>query len=159
MATTYYACIDSSGKVSTRDNLHDFLNTLIWIAFPSIKVQLNALQAVELAKDGTQSGSSKPRGAVTIFDENATPLLVRTYKAITSHTLVVSPPERVFMLENDPRRTWIDTPCCRRAGPARRAGWLADAAAGIDRAGLITSSRSRILCRHRGIPTKAPCLA
>jgi len=80
-ATAYEAFIGCSGKVPTRDNLHDFLNALIWLSFPAIKARLNALQAAELAKAGTLSGSSKPRGAArdaaTIFDENAALLLVR----------------------------------------------------------------------------------
>ncbi|SDX95748.1 Protein of unknown function [Collimonas sp. OK242] len=79
-ATAYEAFIGNSGKVPTRDNLHDFLNALIWLSFPAIKARLNALQAAELAKAGTLSGSSKPRGAArdaaTIFDENAALLLV-----------------------------------------------------------------------------------
>lgn len=80
-ATAYEAFIGSSGKVPTRDNLHDFLNALIWLSFPAIKARLNALQAAELAKAGTLSSSSKPRGAArdaaTIFDENAALLVVR----------------------------------------------------------------------------------
>ncbi|SFA92447.1 Protein of unknown function [Collimonas sp. OK607] len=79
-ATAYEAFIGNSGKVPTRDNLHDFLNALIWLSFPAIKARLNALQSAELAKAGTLSGSSKPRGAArdaaTIFDENAALLLV-----------------------------------------------------------------------------------
>lgn len=79
-ATAYEAFIGSSGKVPTRDNLHDFLNALIWLSFPAIKARLNALQAAELAKAGTVSGASQPRGAArdaaTIFDENAALLLV-----------------------------------------------------------------------------------
>ncbi|HWW99187.1 DUF3025 domain-containing protein [Collimonas sp.] len=158
-ATAYEAFIGSSGKVPTRDNLHDFLNALIWLSFPAIKARLNALQAAELAKAGTPSGSSKPRGAArdaaTIFDENAALLLVhdnaegqalvaalrnhqwsevfvaqrqlfgrdaevwlfghalleklvRPYKAITAHTLVVAAPESYFALGEDARRGWID---------------------------------------------------
>jgi hypothetical protein len=158
-ATAYEAFIGSSGKVPTRDNLHDFLNALVWLSFPAIKARLNALQAAELAKAGTLSGSSKPRGAArdaaTIFDENAALLLVRDniagqaliaalrnhqwsdafvahrqlfgadaevwlfghalleklvrpYKAITAHTLVVSAPESYFALGEDARRGWID---------------------------------------------------
>lgn len=155
----YEAFIGSSGKVPTRDNLHDFLNALIWLSFPAIKARLNALQAAELAKAGTLSGSSKPRGAArdaaTIFDENAALLvvrdnaegqalvaalrnhqwrdafvaqrqlfgkdadiwlfghallekLVRPYKAITAHTLVLSVPGTYFALDQDARRGWID---------------------------------------------------
>jgi len=91
-ATAYEAFIGSSGKVPTRDNLHDFLNALIWLSFPAIKARLNALQAAELAKAGTLSGSSKPRGAArdaaTIFDENAALLLVPDNAA--GHALVAA---------------------------------------------------------------------
>ncbi|AIY43680.1 putative transmembrane protein [Collimonas arenae] len=158
-AVAYEAFIGSSGKVPTRDNLHDFLNALIWLSFPAIKARLNALQAAELARAGTLSGSSKPRGATrdaaTIFDENAALLLVRDnaagqalttalrnhqwtdafveqraafgvdaevwlfghalleklvrpYKAITAHTLVISAPEFYFSLGEDAKRGWID---------------------------------------------------
>lgn len=157
-AMAYEAFIGSSGKVPTRDNLHDFLNALIWLSFPAIKARLNALQAAELARAGTLSGS-KPRGAArdaaTIFDENAALLLVRDnaagqalvtalrshqwteafigqrdvfgedaevrlfghalleklvrpYKAITAHTLVISAPAFYFALDEDARRDWID---------------------------------------------------
>lgn len=78
-STAYEAFIGSSGKVPTRGNLHDFLNAVIWLSFPAAKARLNALQAAELAKAGTLSGSSQPRGAArdaaTIFDENAALLL------------------------------------------------------------------------------------
>lgn len=45
---------------------------------------------------------------VWLFGHALLEKLVRPYKAITAHTLVVSAPERVFTLEDDPRRTWID---------------------------------------------------
>ncbi|MFC5476523.1 DUF3025 domain-containing protein [Paraherbaspirillum soli] len=159
-ATAYEAFISSSGQVPTRDNLHDFLNALVWLSFPAIKACLNALQAAELARAGTLSGSSKPRGAArdaaTIFDENAALLvvrdnpsgqnliaalrnhqwqqafieqrrafdcdaevwlfghalmekLVRPYKAITAHALVLFAPEPFFALEQDAKRAWIDS--------------------------------------------------
>ena len=77
----YEAFISDTGNVPTRENLHDFFNALIWLSFPLSKARLNALQAAELSKAGTLSGSGKPRGAArdaaTIFDENAALLLVR----------------------------------------------------------------------------------
>jgi hypothetical protein len=158
-ATAYEAFIAGTGKVPSRDNLHDFLNALIWLSYPAIKAGLNALQASELAKAGTLSGRSKPRGAArdaaTIFDENAALLLVRDnaagqslmtalrkhqwqeafigqrnmfardvevrlfghalleklvrpYKAITAHTLVLRVPELYFALGEDDKRGWVD---------------------------------------------------
>jgi len=157
--TAYEAFISETGQVPTRENLHDFLNALVWLQFPQSKARLNALQAAELAKAGTLSGSGKPRGAArdaaTIFDENAALLLVRDglagrsliaalkehqwkqvfieqraafgadvevwlfghalveklvrpYKAITAHTLVLLAPEEFFAQDADARRGWID---------------------------------------------------
>ncbi|QRX83906.1 DUF3025 domain-containing protein [Glaciimonas sp. PAMC28666] len=81
----YEAFISDTGNVPTRENLHDFFNALIWLSFPLIKARLNALQAAELSKAGTLSGSGKPRGAArdaaTIFDENAALLVVRAGSA------------------------------------------------------------------------------
>ncbi|MDB5821919.1 MAG: hypothetical protein JWR21_623 [Herminiimonas sp.] len=87
--TPYESFIHETGKVPTRGNLHDFLNALVWLAYPSIKQQLNALQAGEIAKsqvvpasDHAPSGGPrmKTRGALrdaaTIFDENAALLVV-----------------------------------------------------------------------------------
>ncbi|MDY7546467.1 DUF3025 domain-containing protein [Glaciimonas sp. CA11.2] len=80
-ATAYEAFIGETGSVPTRENLHDFFNALIWLSFPLSKARLNALQATELSKAGTLSGSGKLRGAArdaaTIFDENAAFLVVR----------------------------------------------------------------------------------
>ena len=155
----YEAFISEAGQVPTRENLHDFFNALIWLSFPATKSRLNALQAAELAKAGTVSGSGKPRGAArdaaTIFDENAALLvvqestagealitalrthqwqsafvqqramfgadaevwlfghaliekLVRPYKAITAHTLVLSAPDAFFAWDMEAKRVWID---------------------------------------------------
>ncbi|MGS0741258.1 DUF3025 domain-containing protein [Glaciimonas sp. GG7] len=154
--TAYEAFISDTGCVPTRDNLHDFLNALIWLSFPAGKARLNALQAAELAK---VSGSGKPRGAArdaaTIFDENAALLLlrdttagasliaalrehrwreafivqrsafgtdaevwlfghalveklVRPYKAITAHTLIVLTPDDFFAQDVAAKMRWID---------------------------------------------------
>lgn len=75
--TAYEAFISATGGVPTRDNLHDFFNTLVWQAFPRIKAQLNALQAAEIAKFAGHCGTrGSVRDAVTIFDENAALLVV-----------------------------------------------------------------------------------
>lgn len=67
----YEAFISQTGGVPTRDNLHDFFNALIWLTFPQIKRQLNALQAAEIAKAEDVHARGKLRDAATIFDENA----------------------------------------------------------------------------------------
>ena len=73
----YETFIGNTGNVPTRDNLHDFFNALVWLTYPQIKVQLNALQATEIARRTTslQPSRGKLRDAATIFDENAALLL------------------------------------------------------------------------------------
>lgn len=74
----YEEFISASGCVPTRSNLHDFFNALVWLAYPSVKKQLNALQAAEILKqvpapaaDGAAPVRGKLRDGATIFDENA----------------------------------------------------------------------------------------
>lgn len=70
----YETFIHDTGCIPTRENLHDFFNALIWLTFPQIKVQLNALQAAEIENArlrGDTSLRGKLRDAATIFDENA----------------------------------------------------------------------------------------
>ena len=73
----YETFISDTGNVPTRDNLHDFFNALVWLTYPRIKVQLNALQATEITnrKISLQPSRGKLRDAATIFDENAVLLL------------------------------------------------------------------------------------
>ena len=72
----YEAFISETGKVPTRDNLHDFFNALVWLSFPKIKRQLNALQAAQIARDGIGKSRGPARDAATIFDENAAFMVV-----------------------------------------------------------------------------------
>ena len=71
----YEAFIGDTGAVPTRANLHDFFNALVWLTFPRIKVQLNRLQAFEIARNASAPVVSEQRGKLrdgaTIFDENA----------------------------------------------------------------------------------------
>ena len=76
----YETFISESGGVPTRDNLHDFFNALVWLTYPKVKLQLNALQAGEIARrkvsaQFAQSTRGRLRDAATIFDENAVVLL------------------------------------------------------------------------------------
>lgn len=90
--TAYEAFISATGCVPTRDNLHDFFNALVWLTFPQIKVQLNALQAAEIARsnaasDGAHAGNTgrgKLRDGATIFDENAALLLTSDAALVTA---------------------------------------------------------------------------
>lgn len=72
----YEAHIFATGEVPTRDNLHDFFNALVWLTYPRIKVQLNALQAAQIARLGVGKSRGAARDAATLFDENAALLAV-----------------------------------------------------------------------------------
>lgn len=83
--TPYEAHIGGTGKVPTRDNLHDFFNALVWLTFPKIKARLNQLQfehlqtSALLGPETTLYSVGGRRGALrdaaTIFDENAALLI------------------------------------------------------------------------------------
>ncbi|SHH57021.1 DUF3025 domain-containing protein [Massilia sp. CF038] len=73
----YEEFIGSTGCVPTRENLHDFFNGLVWLTFPRIKQQLNALQAAQIALAGVGKSRGAARDAATIFDENCALLIVR----------------------------------------------------------------------------------
>lgn len=72
----YESHISDQGKVPTRENLHDFFNALVWLSFPKIKRQLNALQAAQIAQLGIGKSRGPARDAATIFDENAAILVL-----------------------------------------------------------------------------------
>jgi hypothetical protein len=66
----YESHIAATGRIPTRDNRHDLLNALIWLAFPRAKARLNALQAAVIARDGIKSERGALRDAATLLDEN-----------------------------------------------------------------------------------------
>jgi hypothetical protein len=69
--TAYEQFIFDTGRVPTRDGLHDFFNGLCWLHFPHTKKQLNQLQAAQIAQTGIQPVRGPARDALTVFDENA----------------------------------------------------------------------------------------
>jgi hypothetical protein len=69
--TPYEQHIFDTGRVPTRDNLHDFFNGLCWHRFPTSKRRLNRLQAAEIARSGVCPVRGPVRDALTLFDENA----------------------------------------------------------------------------------------
>ena len=77
----YEAFIGATGGVPTRDNLHDFFNALVWLTFPLIKRQLNALQAAQIALSGVGKSRGPARDGATIFDENSALLVLRDSQA------------------------------------------------------------------------------
>jgi Protein of unknown function (DUF3025) len=76
-STAYEAHIARTGEVPTRDNLHDFLNALVWLAFPRTKARLNALQANAIAAHGIGVRRGPVRDAATLIDENGMLLVTR----------------------------------------------------------------------------------
>jgi hypothetical protein len=91
----YEAHISQTGTVPTRDNLHDFFNGLVWLAFPETKRRLNELQASEIARNGVSSTRGPVRDALTLFDENGAMLdaPAALWKALSArdwHTLFVT---------------------------------------------------------------------
>ena len=105
----YEAFIGATGGVPTRENLHDFFNALVWLTFPRIKQQLNALQAAQIARDGVGKSRGPARDGATIFDENSALLVVR--EGAAGRALVAA------LREHD----WREVFC------ARRAAWGPDA--------------------------------
>lgn len=67
----YEQFIFDTGRVPTRENLHDFFNGLCWRRFPLTKQCLNRLQAAQIAADGVRDVRGPVRDALTLFDENA----------------------------------------------------------------------------------------
>ncbi|KVL17256.1 DUF3025 domain-containing protein [Burkholderia sp. MSMB1826] len=68
----YETHIAATGRVPTRQNLHDFFNALVWFAYPRAKAALNARQAAAIdAAGGVGPVRGALRDALTLFDENA----------------------------------------------------------------------------------------
>ena len=67
----YEAFIYSTKQVPTRNGLHDYFNGLCWLHFPQTKLQLNRLQAEQIALQGVAPVRGLVRDALTVFDENA----------------------------------------------------------------------------------------
>ncbi len=67
----YEQFVFDTGRVPTRDGLHDFFNGLAWLHFPRTKLRLNALQAAQIARNGVAPQRGPARDALTVLDENA----------------------------------------------------------------------------------------
>ena len=61
----YETFIYEHGQVPSRANLHDFFNALIWLRYPSIKRQLNVMQAACIREAG-DSSVSQARSPVVV---------------------------------------------------------------------------------------------
>lgn len=75
----YEQFIANTGKIPTRDNLHDLFNGSIWLTFPKTKAVLNYYHMLEIAKQSDEPANQKSRGRVrdtiTVFDENGAVLV------------------------------------------------------------------------------------
>ncbi|MGM8870408.1 DUF3025 domain-containing protein [Psychrobacter sp. 2Y5] len=75
----YEQFIGTTGKIPTRDNLHDLFNGSIWLTFPKTKALLNYHHMLEITNDNSEPNNSKNRGRVrdtiTVFDENGAVLV------------------------------------------------------------------------------------
>ncbi|UTO04072.1 DUF3025 domain-containing protein [Moraxella sp. FZLJ2107] len=66
-----YECyIGETGKIPTRDNLHDWFGANIWVVFPKCKAMLNHHHLKHLDDGDTDNGRNRVRDAITVFDEN-----------------------------------------------------------------------------------------
>jgi hypothetical protein len=66
----YEAFVARTASVPSRDNLHDFLNGVVWLQFTCAKRRLNELQAGEIARHGVGPARGPLRDALTLLDEN-----------------------------------------------------------------------------------------
>ena len=69
--TPYEVHIARTGRIPTRDNLHDLFNALIWLTYPRLKAALNARQAAEIVRSGVGPVRGAVRDAATLVDESA----------------------------------------------------------------------------------------
>lgn len=93
--TAYESFVRRTATVPTRDNLHDFLNGIVWCLHPRTKRLLNQWQAEAIARDGVQGRRGPLRDAITLFDENgavfsAPDLLQAALKARDWHGLFIT---------------------------------------------------------------------
>lgn len=72
-AAQYEQGIAASGSVPTReDNLHDFLNALVWLRFPALKSALNLLHCQVLAQQPHEKKQrGRQRDRLTLLDESS----------------------------------------------------------------------------------------
>ena len=70
-ACSYEQTIADTGIIPSRDNLHDYLNALVWLRFPRLKSAINLRHCQMLAQSESER---KQRGALrdwlTLLDEN-----------------------------------------------------------------------------------------
>ncbi|AGA32272.1 putative transmembrane protein [Thioalkalivibrio nitratireducens DSM 14787] len=87
-ARPYESHIAETGRVPTRDDLHDVFNALVWLTFPLTKAALNAVQAQVIAREGVRGRRGPVRDAATLIDESGLLLAAadpRVFGALAAH--------------------------------------------------------------------------
>lgn len=71
-ACDYEQGVLESGAIPTRpDNVHDFMNALVWLSFPQLKANLNRAHCRALAGGASEAIQRSPRrDAITLLDES-----------------------------------------------------------------------------------------
>lgn len=70
-AAEYEQGIFDGGRIPTRENnLHDFLNALVWLRFPKLKSALNLRHCEKLAQPEERRQRGKLRDQLTLLDES-----------------------------------------------------------------------------------------
>ncbi len=71
-ALHYETRIATHGEIATRDNWHDLLNAVQWLAFPRSKAAISEQHAQSLAAGGEAEARARSveRDVLTLFDEN-----------------------------------------------------------------------------------------
>ncbi|WP_298933259.1 DUF3025 domain-containing protein [uncultured Ramlibacter sp.] len=69
-ATPYERYIFESNSCPVRGGWHDFFNGICWLGLPQAKLQMNRLQAAQIAVAGEGAPRGPVRDAITVFDEN-----------------------------------------------------------------------------------------
>lgn len=70
-AETYEKSIFSTGRIPTRNNnLHDFLNALVWLRFPRLKSAINIRHCQMFENEAERKQRGKLRDQLTLMDES-----------------------------------------------------------------------------------------
>ncbi len=72
----YEKFIGNTGKIPTRDNLHDWFGACIWATFPKSKAVLNHHHLQNLEDNQHHNNRNRVRDTITVFDENGAILVV-----------------------------------------------------------------------------------
>jgi hypothetical protein len=100
--TPYELHVRRTGRVPTRDNLHDFFNGLVWLCHPRWKARLNQLQAAHITQHGVQATRGALRDALTLFDESGAVLCL---PADTARALKARDWQTAWLTQRDAWRT------------------------------------------------------